>query len=310
LIHHEGEQAVQRRAGEGSEGWGSPMFGAEIPVGFHGFLLAQRMVVLGARDEDGALWATVLAGPRRFVTPTSDRTIEIAALPAHGDPLRDAFATPRDAGMLAIEPESRRRIRVNGRVTREGDGLHLTTDQVLGNCPKYITTRKVVGFEPQPGESEAEVRHGDVLTADQQELIRAADTFFIASHGPGQGGDASHRGGMPGFVRILGSGRRLAWPDYFGNSFYMTLGNMELDPRCGLLFVDWGTGDTLQLTGRGRIDWDPRHAAEVSGALRLVEFDVERVVQVRRAHQLRWELVGYSRYNPPSGVADDVGPPS
>ncbi|BCJ58037.1 pyridoxamine 5'-phosphate oxidase family protein [Micromonospora endophytica] len=306
MTRHEGEQAVQRRAGEGHEGWGSPMFSPEIPIGFHGFLLAQRMVVLSARDDDGALWATVLAGPRRFVTPTSDRTIDIAALPAHGDPLRAALTTSREVGMLAIEPQTRRRIRVNGRAVREGDGLRLITDQVLGNCPKYITTREVVDSQPQPAEAEAKVRHSDELDGDQQELIRAADTFFIGSHGPGQGGDASHRGGMPGFVRVLGP-RRLAWPDYFGNSFYMTLGNMVLDPRCGLLFVDWETGTTLQLTGRGRIDWDTDHAAAVPGALRLVEFDVERVVQVEHAHQLRWRLHDYSRHNPPSGVGGDAG---
>lgn len=298
MIRHDGEQAVQRRAGEGHEGWGSPMFTAEIPIGFRGFLQAQRMLVVGAADDTGALWATVLSGPRGFVKPTGDRTIEIDALPAHGDPLRDVFATERVLGMLAIEPETQRRIRVNGRAVRRDGGLHVVTDQVLGNCPKYLQVREVVAVEPRPTEAEAKVRHGDELSEDQQRLIRAADTFFISSQAPGHGGDASHRGGLPGFVRVLGP-RRIAWPDYFGNSFYMTLGNMALDDRCGLLFLDWETGDTLHLTGRGAIDWDPEHAAAVPGALRMVEVEIDRVVQVERANPLRWHLHGYSRHNPP-----------
>lgn len=305
MIRHDGEQAVQRRAGEGHPGWGSPMFSAEIPSGFHGFILAQRMLVVGARDDDGALWATVLAGPSGFARPTSDRTVEIDALPAPGDPLRDAFGTTREIGILAIEPQTRRRIRINGRATRRDGGLSVVTDQVLGNCPKYIQTREIVEARPCPTEAEATVRRGTELSDAQQRLIRAADTFFIASHGPGQGGDASHRGGMPGFVEVR-DGRRLAWPDYFGNSFYMTLGNMVLDPRCGLLFIDWETGDTLQLTGRGTIDWEPGRAAAVPGALRLVEFEIDQVVQIDRAHPLRWRLHGYSRHNPPSATGGTV----
>lgn len=305
MIRHDGEQAVQRRAGEGHAGWGSPMFSAEIPIGFRGFILAQRMLVLGGRDDNDALWATVLAGPAGFARPTSDRALDIDALPAHGDPLREMFGTPREVGILAIEPQTRRRIRINGRATRRDDGLHVVTDQVLGNCPKYIQTREIVAVEPQPTEAAAVVRRSSELSDAQQQLIRAADTFFIASHGPGQGGDASHRGGMPGFVEVRGS-RRLVWPDYFGNSFYMTLGNMALDPRCGLLFIDWETGDTLSLTGRGAIDWDPAHAAPVPGALRLVEFEIDQVVEVERAHQLRWRLHDYSRHNPPSATAGTV----
>lgn len=299
MIRHDGEQAVQRRAGEGHEGWGSPMFGPEIPIGFRAFLRAQRLLILGARDDSDAVWATVLSGPRGFIQPTSERTIEIAALPAYGDPLRDVFTTTRDVGMLAIDPETQRRIRVNGRATRRGDGLSVITDQVLGNCPKYLQRREVVAVEPPPTEAEARVWRGTALTDHQQRLIQAADTFFIASHAPGHGGDASHRGGMPGFVRVVGP-RHLAWPDYVGNSFYMTFGNMHLDPRCGLLFLDWETGDTVQLTGRGRIDWDPQRAAEFPGALRVIDFEVEQVVQIERAHPLRWRLCAYSRFNPPS----------
>ena len=79
------------------------------------------------------------------------------------------------------------------------------------------------------------------LSPDQRAWITAADTFFVATHAAGLGADVSHRGGHPGFVSVTDEGR-LTWPDYPGNSMYMTLGNLELEPRAGLLFLDWDRG--------------------------------------------------------------------
>ena len=58
----------------------------------------------------------------------------------------------------------------------------------------------------------------------------------------------SHRGGKPGFVGVQGD--TLAIPDFRGNRFYNTLGNLLGDPRAGLLFVDFASGDILQIQGR------------------------------------------------------------
>jgi hypothetical protein len=79
---------------------------------------------------------------------------------------------------------------------------------------------------------------------------------------------------------------------------YMTLGNLELDPRCGLLFLDWERGRTLHLTGTARVDWDLARAAGVPGAQRLVEFTLDRAVQMEGALPLRWTFGGYSKFNP------------
>jgi len=94
-----------------------------------------------------------------------------------------------------------------------------------------------------------------------QDWIRKADTFFIASgYGDGDedatyGIDASHRGGDPGFVRVE-SGTRIVFPDYAGNNHYNTIGNLIMDPRAGMLFVNFERGSMLQLTGTTHIDWD------------------------------------------------------
>ncbi|GAA2474836.1 pyridoxamine 5'-phosphate oxidase family protein [Winogradskya humida] len=296
-LDHAGEQAIQQRAHEGGPGWGSPMFGPEIPKGFYPFLRAQPMLIVGAADDAGAVWSTIVSGWPGFTKPLDERTIAIAGLPAPGDPLRRAFEKERDIGVLALQPQSRRRIRANGVAKRDGDGLLMRTEQVLGNCPKYLQTRVVTGIADD--EPAGEAVEGDELTGAQQRWIEESDTFFIASRSPEHGADSSHRGGMPGFVTVTGP-RTLRWPDYTGNQFYMTLGNLHLNPAAGLLFLDWEHGHTLQLTGTARIDWDPASAEAYPGALRVVEFSIDRVVQIDRASSLRWTFQAYSPANPPA----------
>ncbi|MEO3746407.1 pyridoxamine 5'-phosphate oxidase family protein [Plantactinospora sp. B5E13] len=94
-----------------------------------------------------------------------------------------------------------------------------------------------------------------------------------------------------------------------GNSFFMTLGNIHLDPRCGLVFLDWETGRSLQLSGTGRINWDPGQVDRFPGARRVVEFTVDHVVDIEAASPLRWRLEAYSRLNPPAPAGAFPGEP-
>jgi predicted pyridoxine 5'-phosphate oxidase superfamily flavin-nucleotide-binding protein len=293
-VDHDGERAVQRRAGFPDRPWGSARVGATVPPVAAAFLRRQRLVVIGAATPDGAVWAAPLAGAPGFVTAPDDRTVVVRRLPAPCDPLADAFGNEHDVGMIAIEPASRRRMRINGRARQVADRLVVRTEQVYANCPKYIQARDV---ETDGSAGPAGATVSDGLPPDRRAWIAAADTFFVATHAPGLGADVSHRGGHPGFVTVTGE-RRLTWPDYLGNSMYMTLGNLELDPHAGLLFLDWQRGRSLQLTGRASVDWDPRRAAGVPGAQRLVDFEVDRVVQIDGAVPLHWTPPEYSRFNP------------
>lgn len=304
MSHHTGELAVQRRAGVTRDDWGSAGVDAEIPPIAADFLRRQRMVVVGAADSSGAVWAGILTGPAGFATAGGARTITLLSRPRPGDPLAAPLAAKCDLGMLAIEPQTRRRLRINGRSHPEGRLLVVETDQVYSNCPKYIQTRELGPDDPLslPG-SPLITRE---LTERQQRWIAEADTFFVATYAAGHGADASSRGGAPGFVQVLGP-RRLRWPDYKGNAMYMTLGNLELNAACSLLFLDWAHGHTLQLTGRARVDWDPGHAAAIPAAQRIVEFNIDRAVQVSHASPLRWVFGEYFRHNPPV-VSSPNGP--
>ncbi len=298
-MEHRGERSVQRRTGFPDRPWGSARVDATVPRVAADFLRRQRLVVIGAATPDGAVWAAPLTGDPGFVTAPDERTVAARRSPTPGDPLAEAFENEHDVGMIAIEPASRRRMRINGRARQVADRLVVRTEQVYANCPKYIQARHIQACDVETGGAAGPpgAMASDGLTPDQRAWIAAADTFFVATRAPGMGADASHRGGHPGFVTVTGE-RRLTWPDYLGNSMYMTLGNLALDPHAGLLFLDWQRGRSLQLTGRASVDWDPRRAAGVPGAQRLVDFEVDRVVQIDGAVPLRWTPPEYSRFNP------------
>jgi hypothetical protein len=294
-MYHAGEQKVRRRAGVHFDDWGSAGVDGTIPAVAGQFLTEQRLVVIGSATDDGAVWASPLAGPAGFIAPFDQRTIVADRLPIPGDPLATLFDTERELGMLAIEPATRRRMRTNGQARRDGDRLVIHTDQVYGNCPKYIQTRTIVedATPPVPGTALRSVE----LSETQRNWIVGADTVFVATHAPGLGADVSHRGGNPGFLKVSGE-QRLSWPDYTGNAMFMTLGNIELNPRCGLLFLDWDHGHALYLTGQAHIDWNQDRTTDVPGAERFVDFDVDQVVQIDGAVPLRWSFGRYSRFNP------------
>ncbi|MEU4690955.1 pyridoxamine 5'-phosphate oxidase family protein [Actinoplanes sp. NPDC023714] len=284
--YHHGELAAQKRAGVVREAAHvAALLGAEIPRVARTFLAAQPMVVVGAAGRDGAVWATMLTGEPGFLAVTGTSSITVAATPAAGDPLHDVLAGPARVGMIGIEPGTRRRVRMNGTSRPIPGGLRVDMDQVYANCPKYIQKR-LPEYEPAtPGIP----RRGDRLTADEMDFVAAADTFFVATTDAEGNADASHRGGNPGFLRAL-SPAHLRWPDYPGNAMFNTFGNLEVNPRAGLLLPDWSTGALLHLTGTAAVDWD---AAE-----RAVDFTIERVIRIDGASPLRWTDPEFSRFNP------------
>jgi ferredoxin-NADP reductase/predicted pyridoxine 5'-phosphate oxidase superfamily flavin-nucleotide-binding protein len=294
---HEGEQRVQTRLGvrEEIEPWAQRVVRPYLPDEHRAFYAELPFLVVAARDAADRPWATLLAGEPGFVDSPDRDTLRIAAQAATGDALDGAFGVGADVGLLGIELESRRRNRVNGRVAEQADGgFALSVDQSFGNCPQYITERRWQGAEPTSGSA----RRGRALSEAQQKLIERADTFFIATgyrEGSGEsetfGMDASHRGGASGFVRVDG-GRGLVFPDYAGNNHFNTIGNLLLDPRLGLLFVDFERGDLLQLTGTVEIDWDSREIEGFPGARRLVHVAIDEVVELRGALPLRWAPAG------------------
>ncbi|WP_415950097.1 pyridoxamine 5'-phosphate oxidase family protein [Streptomyces sp. KLOTTS4A1] len=307
--YHSGEVAVQARAGLAEQArFSLGGIGESIPPVARDFLAEQPLIVLGGADAEGRVWATQLTGEPGFLSVPDPRTLVVDALPVPQDPLAavlDAAGpdAPARLGMIAIEPATRRRMRMNGRARRAGGALRVDLDQVISNCPKYLQKRdyrRVGPAQDDGGPSGRTVVSADALSTAQQLQVSTADTFFVATASDRGDADASHRGGNPGFVQVL-SPTLLRWPDYVGNAMFLTLGNLLLNPAAGLLFPDWETGAVLHLSGKARTVWDAEEVARVPGAQRLVEFSVEVVREVSAASPLRWSDPGYSRFNPPAG---------
>ena len=295
---HPGEQVIQTRLGvrEIIEPWARKVVLPYLPGPHQDFYAQLPFLVLAARDGQDRPWVTLVTGEQGFAKSPQPGTLSVNAAPTAGDPLNEALAEGDDIGLLGIELHSRRRNRVNGQVAARSPGrFELAVGQAFGNCPQYIHERQwhlVSPTSPPPPP-----QHHQRLPASLRAFIERADTFFIASghrgdgENPAFGMDASHRGGMPGFVRVVDPGTLLI-PDYAGNNHFNTLGNLELDSRAGLLFVDFERGDMLQLTGHARVEWQTPDLDEFPGARRLLRFELNEAVERQGVLPLRFDAPG------------------
>lgn len=254
--YHSGEREAQLRAGvrDLAERVGR-IIGPTIPAAAAGFLIRRTFVIAATTSAAGSVHASILSGQPGFIAVPDPSTIHLR--PTHGDQetvLRD-LQESGTIGLLAIDFATRRRMRANGTGRVDDAGIIVSTREVYSNCPQYIHERDELTIEDRPA------CRADRLTGTQMSRVSAADTFFIASAHPERGADASHRGGEPGFLSVTPSS--VSWPDFSGNNMFNTLGNLLVDERCSLLFVDFQAGEVLRIDGRASIDWSEPRRIEV-----------------------------------------------
>jgi len=293
------ELAAQALAGGGPHGGsGIRHF---MPEQHRLFFAQLPYVFVAAIDAAGWPLATLLTGKPGFVQSPDPSTLYIAALPEADDPAAEALVPGRSVGILGIDFSTRRRNRVNGRIlSRDAHaiGVGVGVDQSFGNCPQYIQLR-TLRYDRRAETAEAAsaaVESFTHLDEAARNAIAGADTFLVASRsragdGAAFGADISHRGGRPGFVRV--DGDVLTIPDFRGNRYFNTLGNLIAEPRASLLFVEFETGDLLQLQGVAQVDWNGA-TGQFSGAERLWRFHIARGWRHRASLQLRWSFGEYS----------------
>jgi ferredoxin-NADP reductase/predicted pyridoxine 5'-phosphate oxidase superfamily flavin-nucleotide-binding protein len=296
---HAGEVALQKSVGvaDRMEAFGRKVIRDHMPEQHRDFYRQLPFVALSTVDPDGNAWATLIAGEPGFASSPDARTLEIAYPSNPADPANAGLCDGDAVGMLGIELHTRRRNRVNGSISRDNDdGFVIRVEHAFGNCPQYIQLRNW-RMVPAAGPAEAEPIRLNQLDEAARAIIAKADTFFVASYVDRQEGrpqvDTSHRGGKPGFMRI-GDDGTLTIPDFAGNLHFNTLGNLVLNPRAGLVFVDFENGDVLQLSGDARVILDSPEIAAFQGAERLWTFAPRQVVLRRGALPLRWDFAEWS----------------
>lgn len=305
---HEGEQRLQAMAGvaERMEVFGRKVIRDHMPDQHRAFFQQLPFLVAGTVDDHGVPWATLVEGVEGFASsPDPKHLIIDSALPAD-DPATAGISAGAAVGLLGIELHTRRRNRLNGRIADTADARwHVQVEQSFGNCPQYIQMREYRRVQEAAGPR----RDARALTPQAIAMIEQADTFFVASYAIKQDGqrsvDVSHRGGRPGFVKVMGN--RLLIPDYAGNLHFNTLGNLLVNPQAGLLFVDFTSGDVLQLTGHTELLLDSPLHDDFTGAERLWALDVQQVVCRPAAVSLRWTLGDYAPTTLATGTWAEAG---
>ena len=299
-VFHSGELMAQQRAGvESAYTQQVAQFIRHcMPEQHREFFSSLTYLIISARDEAALPWVTVLTGTPGFIQSPDPQHLTITAAIAEGDALAGQIRSGAEVGILGIELDTRRRNRVNGTViSNDGKTLTLKVDQSFGNCPQYITPRSHSEFSQHS--ALPVVASDTVLSAEMMQWIKQSDTLFVGT-GIGSadnidnrtGMDASHRGGAAGFVQVVDN-TRLILPDYAGNKFFNTIGNLLVNPGIGLLFINFDTGGLLQITGRASIDWDAGESGDIE-AQRLIHIDILHVIQLENALPYRWAQPGYS----------------
>ncbi|WP_417423511.1 pyridoxamine 5'-phosphate oxidase family protein [Hoeflea sp.] len=308
---HDGEQRLQAHIDkrEATEQFGQRFIRTFLLDQHRAFFAQLPFLVVGGVDDKDWPWASILSGQPGFLSTPDATTISVGATAAGTDPLHGTIKPGVKIGLLGIDPSTRRRNRLNGRVTStDATGFTLAVDQSFGNCPQYIQSRTLdTDHTPAQSGTKIGVQTFRELDGKARAMIGAADTFFVSSYArtgtqsPADGVDVSHRGGMPGFVRV--DANTLTIPDYNGNHYFNTLGNFLVNPKAGLLFADFQSGDLLQLTGTVELlpEDDPQVVA-FEGAERAWRFTLDHGCWRQNAFPYRYQFESYSLSTLTTGI--------
>ncbi|KAF2794179.1 oxidoreductase-like protein [Melanomma pulvis-pyrius CBS 109.77] len=293
------------------------------------FLLQRApLLAIGALDAQTRPWTSLWGGQPGFSQPLGGGIIGTRTIvDGVNDPVVQALVGGVEKGEmvqddtkmfagLTIDLMTRKRVKIFGHMVAgsvgeidvefedgaekpEGapskqDQIQLVTkiEQSLGNCPKYLNQ-----YEIRPALVTSRLlSQSSELSAEAKDLISKADMFFLSSSTP-EDMDTNHRGGPPGFVRIL-SDTEIIYPEYSGNRLYQTLGNLQMNPRVGITFPDYETGNVLYMTGTAEILVASDAASLLPGSNLALKITVEEARLVESGLPFRGTRKDPSPYNP------------
>ncbi|KAK0739125.1 hypothetical protein B0T21DRAFT_382239 [Apiosordaria backusii] len=290
---------------------------------------ASPLIAIGALDDQGRPWTSIWGGKRNFARQISqDRLVMASLVDESHDPVIKSLGLDRLAdgelgqtsgdkaiSALSIDLESRDRVKLAGKmvvgalVRRPNSEavsevqLGFQVEESLGNCPKYLNKKVIRAHLPSPQLVSASLP----LPEEAISLLAKADLFFLSSTN-GQTMDTNHRGGPPGFMRVISnsdpsargnSGVVLIYPEYSGNRLYQTLGNLHTNPLIGIAIPDFDTSDVLYLTGTTQLLVGDSAAAYLTHTKLAVKITVHSAIFVKDSLPFRGTPGEFSPYNPP-----------
>lgn len=319
---HQGEIALQKKLGIDKE-IGERTNGfirSYMPEQHRQFFTSCPFTVLALVDDEGYPIAMPIWGEDDMIESPSPTQLRFhlpdEVLKMIESALNLDVIAGSKIGIVGIEYATRRRNRLNGTISHATDGnLTVLVDQSFGNCPQYIHKRNTTKKRRLAKDGLLENNTSDnvnmktktinTINARARSTIESAETFFIASRHnslgqeANEGLDVSHRGGKPGFINVKGN--MITFPDFSGNKFFNTLGNILLDPRVGILFWDNETGDLFFVKANAKVEPIESEAAVLKralfkGAERFVSLSVISVTHIAGIYPYSHEITEMSPY--------------
>jgi ferredoxin-NADP reductase/predicted pyridoxine 5'-phosphate oxidase superfamily flavin-nucleotide-binding protein len=282
------------------------------------------LLAFGTLDAQSRPWTTLWGGEPGFSEPLGGGFVGTRTLvDGKNDPVVQALVGNNVEGEmtqtknggklvagLAIDLMTRKRVKTAGRMiagttkdvdveveneeNRSQTQLQLVTkiEQSLGNCPKYLNQYEIRPALVNP----VLVSQASSLSIEATFLISKSDMFFLATNTEDDM-DVNHRGGPAGFVRIV-SPTTLAYPEYSGNRLYQSLGNLMLNPKIGITFPDYETGNVVYMTGTTEILAGADAAALLPGSNLAVKITIQECRFVEKGLPFRGTKKTPSPYNP------------
>ncbi|KAM3460428.1 hypothetical protein MY5147_006551 [Beauveria neobassiana] len=297
-----------------------------LPLHYAVRVATSPLAAVGTLDAQGRPWTTLWGGARGFAELIAPGVLGLnSSVDTAHDPVyqalwgeeeqaaRGGMVQPNDGAgkmmaALALDLESRDRVKLMGAMVAGSADVKdnklqmafLVTES-LGNCPKYLNRKRVQLRAYGEDIEVVEGGQGRMLPEQAIELLDEADMFFLSStHGASM--DTNHRGGPPGFVRVLKNGADeavLVYPEYSGNRLYQTLGNLKVNPLVGIVVPDFASSDVLYLSGSASILVGPAAAALLPRTPLAVQVTITAARFVRRGLPFRGTDLERSPYNPP-----------
>lgn len=308
-----------------------------LPMSYGRRVMQSSLLAVGTLDDQGHPWTTVWGGERGFARPIAQGVLGINSnVDTQFDPVfnnlwggegkdgqvvKPGGGQGKDMAALSIDLQTRDRVKLAGKmiagaiVGESRIQMAMVVAESLGNCPKYLNKKEVVPHEVKP-ELASE---GLPLTKEAMDLIERADMLFLSSTN-GEAMDTNHRGGPPGFIRVVRNekeGVELVYPEcespssrYLvmemmltrnsdsGNRLYQTLGNFKVNPLIGIAIPDFDTADVLHLTGSASILVGEDASSLLAKTNLAVKITVTDARFIKSSLPFRGDVLEYSPYNP------------
>jgi hypothetical protein len=135
------------------------------------------------------------------------------------------------------------------------------------------------------------------LSEEQRAFIASRHFFFLATADAHGWPECSYKGGLPGWVRAV-DGRTVVFPSYDGNGMFRSMGNLRVNPKVGLLFMDFEAPRRLRINGTATLHESDPLLAEFPGAQFLVRVRAEQIFRNCPRYIPKLQLVEASPYAP------------